>query len=128
MTVRLLIVDDTDHVRGMLVEILGLHGFDIVGEAASGEEALTRAKADDPDVVVMDLRLPDADGLEIVRSVREIRPDQQVIVYSAYLDEAIERRAREAGVAVCVPKLAGVEELAREITAIALELDTGGRR
>ena len=123
MSVRLLIVDDTDHVRRMLVEILGLHGFEVVGDAGSGEEAIRRAAADDPDVVVMDLKMPGEDGIEVVQRLRSDRPDQQVILYSAYLDAEIERRAKDAGVAACVPKLAGVEQLAREIAAVALELD-----
>src|SRR5919106_1318957 len=76
----------------------------------------------DPDVVVMDLKLPGIDGLETATRVRELRPGQQIILYSAYVDADVERRAREAGVAVCVPKLSGVEALAREISAVAVDL------
>jgi DNA-binding NarL/FixJ family response regulator len=122
MSVRLFIAEDTEHVRKMLVDILGLHGFEIVGEASSGEEAVREVGAADPDVVVMDLRLPGIDGLQTARQIREERSDQQVIIYSAYIDADVERRAKEAGVAVCVPKLSGVEALAREITAVAMDL------
>ncbi len=124
MSVSLYIAEDTDHVRKMLVDILGLHGFEIVGDAASGEEALSEIPASDPDVVVMDLKLPGMDGLETARRLRQERPDQQVVLYSAYIDADVEVRAKAAGVAVCVPKLSGVEALAREITAVAMDLGT----
>lgn len=122
MSIRLYIAEDTDHVRSMLVDILGLHGFDIVGDAASGEVAVAEIVEADPDVVVMDLKMPGMNGLETARRMREVRPDQQIILYSAYVDPDVERRAKEAGVAVCVPKLAGVEALAREISAVAVDL------
>lgn len=125
MTVRLLVVEDTEHVRKMLLDILELHGFEIVGDAESGAEALQRVEAADPDVVVLDYMMPEMDGLEVARRIREDRPDQQVILYSAYIDEELERGAKDAGVAVCVPKMAGVEELAREITAVAMDLGDG---
>ena len=126
MTIRLLIVDDTEHVRTMLVDILGLHGFEIAGQATDGLDAVRKAIEVDPDVVVMDLKMPGMDGLEATRHIREGRPDQQVILYSAYIDEDVEERAREAGVLVCIPKMSGVEALAREISAVALDL--GGAR
>jgi DNA-binding NarL/FixJ family response regulator len=122
MSVRLLVAEDTDHVRKMLVDILQLHGFQIVGEAEDGEAAVAAAEASDPDVVVMDLKMPGTDGLEAARRIRAIRPDQPVILYSAYVDELVEARAREVGVAVCIPKMSGVEALAREISAVAMDL------
>lgn len=122
MSVRLFIAEDTEHVRKMLVDILGLHGFEIVGEAASGEETVQQVAEADPDVVVMDLRMSGLDGLQTARKIREARPDQQVIIYSAYVDADLEIRAKEAGVAVCVPKMSGVEALAREISAVAMDL------
>jgi DNA-binding NarL/FixJ family response regulator len=122
MSIRLYIAEDTDHVRKMLVDILRLHGFEIVGDAASGEEALGEVEEADPDVVVMDLKLLGMDGLETARQIRDARPDQQIILYSAYVDADVERMAKEAGVAVCVPKLSGVEALAREISAVAVDL------
>lgn len=122
MSVRLFIAEDTDHVRQMLVDILGLHGFEVVGQAANGHEAVGEVDRSDPDVVILDLRMPGLNGLEAARQIREQRPDQVVILYSAYVDDDLQASAREVGVAVCIPKIAGVEALAREITAAAMDL------
>jgi two-component system, response regulator PdtaR len=122
MSVRLYIAEDTDHVRSMLVDILGLHGFEVVGAVSSGEQAVDEVETADPDVVVIDLKLSGIDGLETARRIRELRSGQQIILYSAYVDADVERMAKEAGIAVCVPKLSGVEALAREISAVAVDL------
>jgi DNA-binding NarL/FixJ family response regulator len=123
MSVRLFLAEDTEHVRKMLVDILGLHGFQVVGEAEDGEAAVRGVEETDPDVVVMDLRMPGGvDGLEAARRIRAGRPDQQVILYSAFVDASVQTKAREVGVTVCIPKMSGVEALAREITAVAMDL------
>jgi DNA-binding NarL/FixJ family response regulator len=118
----LLVADDTLHVRQMLVDILDLHGFQIVGEAGDGDEAVAGTAETDPDVVVMDLKMPRTDGLEAARRIRDGRRDQKVILYSAYLDEDVRRQAEEIGVATCVSKGEGVEALAREISALVMDL------
>ncbi|MGH2684661.1 MAG: response regulator transcription factor [Actinomycetota bacterium] len=128
MTVRLMVIEDTDHVRTMLVDILGLHGFDVAADAADGQEALRAVDGADPDVVVVDYRMGDMDGIEVARRILERRPEQHVVLYSAFLDEAVQREALAAGVAACVEERAGVEDLAREITAVAMDLRGNGRR
>ena len=122
MPVRVLIVDDTDHVREMLASMLDLDGFDVVGKAASGEEAIRVAPATTPHVVIMDYKMPGMDGITATERIREIMPAVPVILYTAYLDGVLEDRARKAGVSLCVGKVEGLETLERQISALCLEL------
>src|SRR5687767_2471936 len=96
--VRVLLVDDTKHVREMLAQMLVLDGFDVVGAAESGEVAIVLARESTPDIVVMDYKMPEMDGLTATKAILEHSPDLPVILYTAYLDADIERRAKEAGV------------------------------
>ena len=118
MAARVLVVDDTDHVRNMLVDMLQLDGFDVVGEAGSGEEALKVMETIAPDVIVMDYKMPGMDGLTCARTIRETRPSQAIILYTAYLDSRLEAEAKEAGIALCIGKVEGLNQLERHITEL----------
>jgi CheY-like chemotaxis protein len=129
VTARVLVVDDTEHVRSMLVDMLELDGFDVVGQAGSGAEAVGAAAAYDPDVVVMDYKMPEMDGLSAARAIRATRPKQGIILYTAYLDQKLEQDARDAGVALCVGKVEGLSQLERHITELCRDFrDTGEHR
>jgi CheY-like chemotaxis protein len=122
MAVRVLVVDDTDHVRSMLCDMLRLDGFDVVAAVGHGAEAAPAVAEHRPDVVIMDLRMPGVDGLEATRRVKAVRPEQVVILYTAYLDPVVEAQAKEAGVSVCLGKVEGIPELERELSRLAMEL------
>jgi two-component system, response regulator PdtaR len=113
-----MVVDDTDHVRNMLVDMLQLDGFTVVAAAASGSEAIRRASQEHPDVIVMDYKMPGMDGLTAAKSIRSRTPTQPIILYTAYLDKLLESQAEEAGVALCVGKVEGVNQLERRINEL----------
>ena len=120
--VRVLVVDDTDHVRNMLVDMLELDGFTVVGQAGSGAEAVELVENANPDVIVMDYKMPGMDGLSAARAIRAKRETQAIILYTAYLDPTIEAEAKEAGVALTVGKVEGLNQLERHITELCRDL------
>ena len=120
--IRVLIVDDTDHVREMLAHMLKLDGFDVVGTAAGASEAIGSLGLTHPDIVIMDLKMPIVDGIAATRLIREDHPTLPIVLYTAYLDDAIAERAQDAGVTACIGKVEGISSLEREISALCLEL------
>ncbi len=95
---RVLVVDDDQGFREMLRDFLIDDGFDVVGEAGDGEEAVTLTEQLLPEVVLMDLRMPRMDGIEATRVIKAARPTIQVIILSAYEDPGLKRGAEEVGV------------------------------
>jgi len=117
-TIRVMVVDDTDHVRRMLSSMLSLDGYAVVGDAASGQAALDVIDDADPDIVVVDYKMPLMDGLATARKIRERREGQMMILYTAYVDDDLERQAAEAGIALCIGKVEGLASLEREINRL----------
>lgn len=119
MALKVFVIDDADQVREMLVQMLELSDFEVVGSSGSGQEALEQVAETDPDVVVTDYKMPDMDGIATARAIRDRRPEQAIILYTAYLDAALERQAKAAGVALCVSKIEGLETLEQDIHRLA---------
>lgn len=113
--IRVLVVDDTEHVRTMLSTMLSIDGFDVVGEAGDGPSAVEAAARVEADVIVVDYKMPLMDGLETARLIKEGRPDQHVILYTAFIDKDIEKAAAEIGIALCLGKVEGLGLLEQEI-------------
>jgi len=88
MAIRVLLVDDHEIVRRGLRDLLdGEPGIEVVAEAGSAAEGLTRAQATSPDVAVVDVRLPDGDGVALCRSLRSLDPPPACLVLTAFDDE-----------------------------------------
>jgi two-component system invasion response regulator UvrY len=94
---RLLVVDDHHLVRQALVELLTQAGFEIVGQGADGADAVALARRLEPDLVLMDLRMPVLGGLEAARLIKDACPAIQVVLLSAFESPALEQQAEEAG-------------------------------
>jgi DNA-binding NarL/FixJ family response regulator len=94
---RLLVVDDHDMLRDALVELLVHAGFEVVGEAADGADAVALAKQLEPEVVLMDLRMPVLGGLDATRLIKDARPATQVVLLTAFESPALQQQAEEAG-------------------------------
>ena len=87
MTARVLIVDDHPLTRGALASLLASNDFDVVGQAAGGAEAIGLAGELRPDLIVLDLTMPDMDGLEALPRLREAAPAAEVVVLTASEDD-----------------------------------------
>jgi CheY-like chemotaxis protein len=120
--IRVMVVDDTLKVRNMLTSMLALDGFDVVGSTGSGREAIATIATLDPDVVIVDYKMPGMDGLETARRLRESRPAQVMIMYSAFIDPQLQEAAEAAGIAVCLAKLEGLAALEHEISRLCTTL------
>lgn len=101
-----LIVDDEEDMRVLvrsLIEIAN-HGLAVTGEAANGDEALRRWRDEKPEVVLLDQRMPGLSGLDTAELMLREKPDQAVILFTAYLDPDVRSAAEHIGVRACVSK------------------------
>lgn len=120
MTTRILVVDDHPIVRDGLVAILsGVDGFEVVGEAADGVQAVRLALALEPDVAVMDLRMPGGGGVDAVREIRRQGLRTAVLVLTTYDTDADTVAAIEAGAIGYLLKDAPSEQLVLGVRAAA---------
>ena len=118
--VRILLVDDHDLVRTGIRRLLNdVQGIEVVGEAATGELALSQARSLMPDVVLMDVTMPGIGGLEATRKLLRINPDCRIIGVSVHIDGPCPARMLEAGAAGYLTKGCDLEEMARAIRKVA---------
>jgi two-component system, chemotaxis family, chemotaxis protein CheY len=90
---KLLLVDDAAFIRKTLGIIFEQHGFEIVGEAENGVEALRKYKELKPDLVTMDITMPEMNGIKAVKAIKEIDPNCKIVVISAMGQEDMVREA-----------------------------------
>jgi len=117
---RIMIVDDHDVVReGLRAMLRRQEGFEVVGEAASVESAVAEAARTMPDVIVMDVRLPDGSGIEACRIIRETRPETKVLMLTSFADEDAVFAAILAGASGYVLKQTRGRDLSEAIATVA---------
>jgi len=115
--VRVLVVDDEADVRTLLRYQLASAGFDVVGEAADGDEALTQCDALHPEAVVMDLLMPRASGFDAIPRVKRAHPDVGIVAYTAVAGDFVRREMERLHIPV-VLKSGRVEPLADALRTV----------
>jgi two-component system response regulator DevR len=116
---RIVIVDDHEVVRLGLRSLLDRHpDFEVVAEAGNGREAIEKVDAYEPDVVVLDIRLPGMSGVEVCQQITEKHPDIKVIMLTSYAEDEMLFAAIRAGAAGYVLKQIGGDDLTRAIEAV----------
>jgi DNA-binding NarL/FixJ family response regulator len=120
LEIRILIVDDSPLVRARLRQMLQQHpGWRVCGEAASGQDALDKAKRSAPDLIVLDFLMPGMDGLEAARQLAKLVPQVPILMFSLHISPQLIEQARDAGVRGAVSKsdprrlIEGVEAVLR---------------
>jgi two-component system KDP operon response regulator KdpE len=122
MPSRVLVVDDEPNILGTLAPLLRARGYE-VSTAMSGRSAIATAEREKPDLIVLDLGLPDMDGVEVCRTVRE-SANVPIVVLSARGAEGDKVRALDAGADDYVTKPFGAEELLARVRAALRRADT----
>jgi DNA-binding NarL/FixJ family response regulator len=117
---RVLIADDDDLMRAGLVELLsGEPEIEIVGEAATGRQAVERARRLNPDVVLMDVRMPDLDGIEATGELTRAAPDTKVLMLTTFEQDDYVFGALRAGASGFLLKRTRPEELIAAVQTVA---------
>jgi DNA-binding NarL/FixJ family response regulator len=98
LVIRVVVVDDHSAVRLGLADFLDAQdGLELVGQAGDGAEAVELSRTVNPDVVVMDIRMPNLDGIEATRRIKEARPETGVLLLTASEEDELENAGRAAG-------------------------------
>jgi DNA-binding NarL/FixJ family response regulator len=117
--IRIVVADDHPVVRGGLVSLLGtIPGLDVVGEAVDGDSAVRVVVEREPDVILMDVRMPGTDGIEATRQIREKAAGCRVLILTMYDDDATVFTAMKAGAQGYLLKEAEQDDIVRAIHAV----------
>lgn len=94
---RILVVDDAAFMRMMIKDILTKNGYEVIGEAADGNQAIEKYRELQPDLVTMDITMPEMDGITALKEIRKMNPDAKIIMCSAMGQQAMVIDAIQAG-------------------------------
>lgn len=117
--IRIIIIDDHVLVRAGMREMLQeVKGISVVGDAGTGSEGIELVRRFDPDLVILDLKLPDQPGLEVTQKILKIKPDIKILVVSSVVNDLFLFRLLEAGAQGYLTKDAKKEELIQAIKSV----------
>lgn len=117
---RVILVDDENLIRSALATMLSLEDdLDVRGEAATVADGVRLAQAEQPDVAVLDLQLPDGDGLEMAARIAEVSPTTRCLILTSHARPGYLKRALAQGVLGFLPKTTSAEQLGRAVRSVA---------
>ncbi|MDP9297180.1 MAG: response regulator transcription factor [Actinomycetota bacterium] len=121
---RILVVDDHPAFRRALTSALRMiDDIEIAGEAGGGVAACREAETLAPDLVLMDLSMPDLSGIEAMRKIHERRPGLPVVILTAHADDGVEREARDAGASGFIAKGTSLQDLLLVLEGASAQAD-----
>jgi DNA-binding NarL/FixJ family response regulator len=116
---RVVVCDDQPAFRELIAAVIGFDTeMEVVGEAADGRQAIEVVRSLRPDVLVLDLAMPELDGIEALPHIREASPDTRVIIVTGFGSASVKQRALDAGATLFVEKGTDVDELVGQIKAL----------
>ncbi|MBC7087521.1 MAG: response regulator [Tissierellales bacterium] len=118
MAKRVLVVDDAIFMRMKLKDILEKNGFEVVAEAQNGIEAIEKYKAEKPDLVTMDITMPEMDGISALKEIKKIDPNAKVIMCSAMGQQSMVMEAIQSGAIDFIVKPFDVDRVSQSLTKI----------
>jgi len=117
--VRILVADDQEGVRKRVIATLtSRNGFEVCGEASTGKEAVELAQELKPDLIVLDITMPEMNGLDAARHIRAFAPDTLILILSVHKSRQLMEEARKVGVRGYVTKGEAVQKLVQAVDAI----------
>ncbi len=114
VTANILIVDDQYGIRILLNEVLKKEGYDTL-QAASGPEAVKLAKEQNPDLVLLDMKIPGMDGIEILKQMKADNPNIRAIIMTAYGELDMIQEAKNIGAIMHVPKPFDIDDIRKTV-------------
>lgn len=112
------LVDDSDEVRAVMSHLLESAGFEVVGEGGDGDAAISLASRYAPDLLLLDISMPTADGVEVLPYILAVSPETRVVVFTGFEEAGLAARARELGAVDFVEKSIHLEELPERLMRI----------
>ncbi|HQA51133.1 MAG: response regulator [Syntrophomonadaceae bacterium] len=120
MPKTILIVDDQKGVRRLLEELFKMEGWNVY-TASDGIEAVSQVKASSPDIVLMDMKMPNMNGLESSQQILALYPDMRIIMMTAYGEMDVVKKALEVGVRRCITKPFDILNLRDLVNELVME-------
>jgi len=115
---KILVVDDAAFMRMMIKDILTKHGYEVVGEAENGAVAVSKYKELVPDLVIMDITMPEVDGIQAVKEIKKLNADSKIIMCSAMGQQAMVIESIQAGARDFIVKPFQAERVAEAVKKV----------